>query len=205
MDIAFPCDLVLPLALFVATGAVHCLAPKFHGSGQLPWRKSLLLALTAIAAVVPTMLLFPGSLMGQSAVENVAPEVIFTLGPGFTARELSQLSAYIELVKPKPRTIGIDLNGPHPIFALQYALLQSRHPRPTFEYFNASVQVPGRPEAEPDIVVGSSSETLLRHRDTGTLYRRVKICGRFGVFCRVLPLEQVIAPVLRQEQQTLRQ
>ena len=81
------------------------------------------------------MLLFPRSLVGQAAVENVAPEVVFTRGCGFTARELSQMSAYIASLKPTPRTIGFDLNGPHPIFALQYALLRALHPRPTFKLF----------------------------------------------------------------------
>ncbi|MGC8551483.1 MAG: hypothetical protein ACP5O7_01310 [Phycisphaerae bacterium] len=115
------------------------------------------------------------------------------------------MSAYITSLKPRPRTIGFDLNGPHPIFALQYALLRALHPRPKFEYFNASLQVPGQPESDPDVVIGSSSEVLLRHRDTGTLYRRVKICGMVGVFCRILPSRQLILSAVRPEQQSLRQ
>ena len=191
--------LLLPLACVLAGATAASMEQKI-----VSWI-SPMVAVTAVAALVPTMLLFPRSLVGPGAVEDVAPEVTFTRGPGFTTRELSQLSAYIALLKPKPRTIGIDLNGPHPIFALQYALLRSLQPRPTFEYFNASVQVPGRPETDPDIVIGSSSEAVLCHRDTGTLYHRVKICGGLGVFCRALPREQVILPVLRQEQQSLRQ
>ncbi len=149
------------------------------------------------------MLLFPRSLVGQSAVENVPPEVVFNGTPGFTARELSQLSAYITSLKPRPRTIGFNLSGPHPICALKYSLLRALQPRSTFEYFNAAVQVPGRLEPDPDIVVGSSSEVLLLYRDTGTLYRRIKICGRVGVFCRIWPSRQLILSALRPKQQSL--
>ena len=71
----------------------------------------------------------------------------------------------------QPRTVGIATPWSFPDYLLQRALLDGMARPPLFTAFNATLQVPGKPEPDPDVLlVGDSGPDRLQHASTGTWY-----------------------------------
>ena len=71
----------------------------------------------------------------------------------------------------RPRIVGISSGWSFADYQVQRALIDGMRERPTFTAFNATLQVPGRPEPDPDVLlVADSGPDRLMHRSTGTWY-----------------------------------
>jgi hypothetical protein len=73
----------------------------------------------------------------------------------------------------RPRIVGIATGWSYADYQVQRALLDGMSPPPRFTVFNATLQVPGKPEPDPDVLlVGDTGVDRLMHRETGTWYVR---------------------------------
>jgi hypothetical protein len=71
----------------------------------------------------------------------------------------------------QPRTLALSSGWSFPDYLLQRSLLDRMARPPTFTAFNAVLQVPGRPEPDPDVLlVAHSGPDRVRHGSTGTWY-----------------------------------
>jgi hypothetical protein len=71
----------------------------------------------------------------------------------------------------QPRTVGIATPWSFPDYLLQRALLDGMPRPPVFTAFNATLQVPGKPEPDPDVLlVGDSGPDRIQHATTGSWY-----------------------------------
>jgi hypothetical protein len=71
----------------------------------------------------------------------------------------------------QPRSVGIATPWSFPDYLLQRALLDGMARPPFFVAFNATLQVPGKPEPDPDVLlVGDSGPDRIQHASTGTWY-----------------------------------
>jgi hypothetical protein len=71
----------------------------------------------------------------------------------------------------RPGTVGISSGWSFPDYLLQRALLDGMPRPPTFTAFNARLQVPGKPEPDPDVLlVPQGGPNRIRHASTGTWY-----------------------------------
>lgn len=70
-----------------------------------------------------------------------------------------------------PHTLAISSGWSFPDYLIQRALLDGMARPPIFTAFNAALQVPGKPEPDPDVLlVARSGPDRLRHSSTGTWY-----------------------------------
>jgi hypothetical protein len=85
----------------------------------------------------------------------------------------------------KPRIVGIASGWSSADYLVERALLDGLSPRPAFTAFNATLQVPGRPEPDPDVllVAGAGSDRL-RHASTGTWYARAGYLRPYQLFLK---------------------
>jgi hypothetical protein len=85
----------------------------------------------------------------------------------------------------EPRVVGIASGWSSPDYLLQRALLDRLSPAPTFTAFNATLQVPGKPEPDPDVLlVAGAGPERLRHDSTGTWYVRTEYLRPYQLFLK---------------------
>jgi hypothetical protein len=88
------------------------------------------------------------------------------------------------------RVIGFFTGPGSPDYPMQRLLLDQLSPSPTFTAFNGKLQVPGKSEPDPDVLlVVRSNARELQHQSTGTWYTLATRVGRYGLFVkRAAPL-----------------
>ena len=71
----------------------------------------------------------------------------------------------------QPHTVGISSGWSFADYLVQRALLDGMTRPPTFTAFNALLQVPGKAEPDPDVLlVAEPGPHRIRHASTGTWY-----------------------------------
>ena len=71
----------------------------------------------------------------------------------------------------RPHTVGISTGWSFADYLVQRALLDGMTRPPIFTAFNALLQVPGKPEPDPDVLlVAHPGPDRIRHAATGTWY-----------------------------------
>ncbi len=130
------------------------------------------------AWLVPTMLLFPRTLVGSQGVEFHSRDYLLCRDNDQPTRNVEQICNYLRAMKHPPRIIGLHIRGYMPYtYALLSSLLRSLPEKPVFVSFNAPYPVKGKPEADPDVIIAHVGPKTMTHKDTGTVY----ICARrFG-------------------------
>ena len=93
----------------------------------------------------------------------------------------------------QPRTLAISSGWSFPDYLVQRALLDRMARPPTFTAFNAALQVPGRPEPDPDVLLVARSEAdRLQHSSTGTWYVKQGRLRPYDLFLKeAIPGERV--------------
>jgi hypothetical protein len=169
--------------LIIAVPAV--VAPLFawsFGSARLRYAAPFA-ALLLVGTVLPSLNSKQRPLIGANSVFTADPLMLRCYYHPFRAKEYRDLVDHIE---PRhPRVIGFFTPPGSPDYPMQRLLLDRVSPPPRFTAFNATLQIPGKPEPDPDVllVVRSNLERM-QHASTGTWYRRESRFGRFAVFVR---------------------
>lgn len=90
----------------------------------------------------------------------------------------------LEQVQPKLVGFYTEKDAPmSPDYPVQRLLLDRLSPPPVFMSFNSTLQIPGRPEPDPDVVlVARSSAKRMQHQSTGTWYVAGGKFGRLTLF-----------------------
>jgi hypothetical protein len=96
---------------------------------------------------------------------------------------------YRELVRHvdarAPKTIGFFTGASSPDYPVQRLLLEQLSPQPLLTAFNATLQIAGKPEPDPDVLLVSRSNLRrMQHNSTGTWYALHERIGRFGIFLK---------------------
>ena len=131
--------------------------------------------------LLPTMLLFPRTLVGSQAVEFRSRINLLTREQGQQARSIAAVRAALAVLHP--RLIGLYSSSLPPAYSLMAPLLDGLQPQPRFTYFNAATQIHGVKEPDPNVVIGTmGGAPLIIHRDTGRRYRLVRNCGQFAIY-----------------------
>jgi hypothetical protein len=87
------------------------------------------------------------------------------------------------IVPLNPRVVGFFTGVSSPDYPMQWLLMQELSPAPRFTAFNATLQIPGRLEPDPDVLlVARSNLKRLKHGSTGTWYAADRRIGRYTVF-----------------------
>jgi hypothetical protein len=82
-------------------------------------------------------------------------------------------------------TVGFFTGAGSPDYPMQRLLLDTLPIHPTFTSFNGTLQIPGRVEPDPDVLlVARTNATRLRHESSGVWYALETRVGRYGLFRR---------------------
>jgi hypothetical protein len=85
----------------------------------------------------------------------------------------------------QPRTLGISSGWSFPDYLLQRALLDRMARPPAFTAFNAILQVPGKKEPDPDVLLVAGSGTdRMQHASSGTWYVKRGRMRPYDLFLR---------------------
>ena len=85
----------------------------------------------------------------------------------------------------QPRIVGISSGWSFPDYLLQRALLDRMARPPIFSAFNATLQVPGKPEPDPDVLlVADSGPDRIRHSSTGTWFVKQERLRPYDLFVK---------------------
>jgi hypothetical protein len=157
--------LVVPLAALPA--------PVFawtFSSGPLR-RLAPLAVLGLLVGVVPSLNSRQRPLWGPLSVLTADPDSVRYYPATDRGRTMAKQAERIGELQP--RILGISSGWSFADYLVQRALLDRMARPPTFTAFNASLQVPGRPEPDPDVLlVARPGEDRIRHESTGTWYVR---------------------------------
>jgi len=90
------------------------------------------------------------------------------------------------LEEVKPKTVGFwtdQLPAMAPDYPMQRLLLDQLTVKPLFMSFNSALEIPGKPEADPDVVIVARTKLKrLQHTSTGTWYDAGRTFGRYTLF-----------------------
>lgn len=85
----------------------------------------------------------------------------------------------------RPQTVAFYTGGRSPDYPVQRLLLDRLSSPPVFTAFNATLQIPGKPETDPDVLlVAGSRMKRIQHTSTGTWFALEKSFGRYGLFLK---------------------
>ena len=85
----------------------------------------------------------------------------------------------------QPGTVGIATPWSFPDYLLQRALLDGMARPPVFTAFNATLQVPGKAEPDPDVLlVGDSVPDRVQHASTGSWYVKRERLRPYALYVR---------------------
>ncbi len=130
------------------------------------------------AWLVPTMLLFPRTLVGGQGVEFHSRDYLLCRDSDQPTRNVEQICTYLREMKHPPKIIGLHIRGYMPYtYAILSSLLRGLPEKPVFVSFNAPYGVKGKPEVDPDVVIAHIGAHTMIHKDTGTIYTCAR---RFG-------------------------
>jgi hypothetical protein len=126
-------------------------------------------------------------LIGSNSVFHADPLVLRCCYHGEErAPELRALAD--RLAETHVKTVGFlteKLAAMAPDYVIQRLLLDQLPTKPLFTSFNATLQIPGKPEPDPDVVlVARSNAKRLQHESTGTWYAAGKKFERYTLFWR---------------------
>lgn len=161
---AFPV-LIAPVAAIVINGKL--------------FRWSISLVLVGLFAwLLPTMLLFPRTLVGSQGVEFHSRDYLLCRDNDQPTKNVKEICDFLRTMKHPPRIIGLHIRGSMPYtYAVLSSLLRGLPKKPLFVSFNAPYGVSGRPEVDPDVIIAHFGPRTLTHKDTGTAYTCAR---RFG-------------------------
>jgi hypothetical protein len=128
-----------------------------------------LAALALLGGLVPSLNLPQRPLLGPFSIfTNDADSVRWYPATDRGRTMAKQAERMNEL---RPRIVGISSGWSFADYQVQRALLDGMSQPPRFTAFNAALQVPGRPEPDPDVLlVADSGPDRLMHGSTGTWY-----------------------------------
>jgi len=99
------------------------------------------------------------------------------------------------LEEVKPKTVGFwtdQLPAMAPDYPMQRLLLDQLTVKPEFMSFNSALEIPGKPETDPDVVIVARTKLRkVQHASTGTWYNAGKTFGRYTLFW---PEKQAASP-----------
>jgi hypothetical protein len=187
-DTRAPARMLLLLA--AAAFLLFCLALKWQ-----VWHVRLVVALLALPAPVvawavtargtPRLALAVGSALLLGLLPSLDCEQRPLLGPQSvwisdpdsirfypaTDRGRTMAKQAERMNELQPRTVGVSTPWSFAEYLLQRALLDKMARPPIFTAFNATLQVPEKPEPDPDVLlVGDSGSDRIQHASTGTWY-----------------------------------
>jgi Dolichyl-phosphate-mannose-protein mannosyltransferase len=89
------------------------------------------------------------------------------------------------LAELHPQTVAFFTGGRSPDYPMQRLLLDQLSPASVFTAFNATLEIPGKPEPDPDaLLVANSKAKQLQHKTSGTWYVPDKQFGRYTLFLK---------------------
>jgi hypothetical protein len=140
-------------------------------------------ALLLLATLAPSVNSFQRPLWGPKNIFQADPLAVRCYYHPNWAAEYRLL---VERVKKMPAaTIGFFTGASSPDYPMQRLLLDELAPPPTFAVFNATLQIPGKPEIDPDmVIVARSNQKRLQHQSTGTWYAATERIGRYTLFLK---------------------
>ncbi|HMD54480.1 MAG TPA: hypothetical protein VKJ65_08030, partial [Phycisphaerae bacterium] len=149
-----------------------------------------ILAVGAAAWLLPPLLLFPRPLLGPQGVEFHSRVYELNTANHLQTQSMDELADKLSGFPPRPGglLIGLYLPGSLPFaYSIQAPLLDALHPVPRFTYFNATVQVPGRPEPDPDLIIAPEKFSTLEHFSTGTKFKLSQTAGLLYLYVPLAP------------------
>lgn len=153
-----------------------CCAPRLRYAGP---PAALLLLIT----LLPSLNSLQRPLCGLKSIFHADPLMLRCYFHPNWAAEYRELAARID--REHPQSVGFFTGASSPDYPMQRLLLDRYSPPPVFMVFNATLQVPGKPESDPDILlVARSPLTRLRHASTGTWYAADSHIGRYTLFLK---------------------
>lgn len=134
-----------------------------------------------VAAVVPSLNSLQRPLLGPKNIFVTDPLVLrWYLNPT-RAPELRALADAAVMLKPK--LVGFSTGASAPDYLLQRQLLDKLGPDVRFTAFNAKLQIPNRPEKDPDVLfVSRYGRKRIQHENTGAWYVEQIRLGRYALF-----------------------
>jgi hypothetical protein len=192
------------LLVLLAGFLLFCLVLKWQ-----VWHVRLTVALAALAAPIFAWVSMAGPasrfmpVAGLALVVGLLPSLNFAqrplLGPlsiftndpdtvrwyPATDRGRTMAKQAQRMSQLQPRIVGLSAGWSFPDYLLQRALLDRMAPPPNFSAFNAALQVPGKPEPDPDVLlVADSGPDRVRHSSTGTWYVKQERLRPYDLFVK---------------------
>jgi hypothetical protein len=132
-------------------------------------RLAPLVVLALLVGLVPSLNFRQRPLCGPLSVLTSDPDSVRYYPATDRGRTMAKQAE--RLGELKPRILGISSGWSFADYLVQRSLLDRMERPPTFTAFNASLQVPGRPEPDPDVLlVARPGMDRIRHESTGTWY-----------------------------------
>jgi hypothetical protein len=161
------------------------LAPVFawtFAAPRLRYGVSLTVALLTVT-LVPSMNSLQRPLLGPKNIFTTDPLALRCYYHPNWASDYRKLGEMLET--RHPRVIGFYTPPGSPDYPIQRLLLDTASVRPVFTAFNARLQIPGKPEADPDaLLVLRWNAPRIQHDATGTWYREEARIGRYTLFVK---------------------
>ncbi len=128
-----------------------------------------LAALVLAAGVVPSLNCDQRPLLGPMSIFRNDADTVRWYPAVDRGRTMAKQAGRMNELNP--RTVGIATPWSFPDYLLQRALLDGMERPPICVAFNATLQVPEKPEPDPDVLlVGDSGPDRIRHASTGSWY-----------------------------------
>jgi hypothetical protein len=150
---------------------VTLLAPVFAWgwSGRRMRRLTPLAGLALLVGLIPSLNSRQRPLWGPLSILTSDADSVRSYPATDRGRMMAKQAERMNQLQP--RTLAISSGWSFPDYLLQRSLLDGMARPPIFTAFNATLQVPGKPEPDPDILlVAGSGPDRLRHGSTGTWY-----------------------------------
>jgi hypothetical protein len=142
-----------------------------------------LVASVLLLTLVPSLNSLQRPLWGPKSIFRADPLALRCYYHPNWASEYRELADRIEQVHPK--IVGFFTGASSPDYPMQRLLLDRYSPPLVFAAFNATLQIPGKPEIDPDVLlVARSPLTRLQHASTGTWYAADSRIGRYTLFLK---------------------
>lgn len=142
-------------------------------------------AMVLFVALIPSLNCFQRPLFGPLSVFHADPLALRCYyHPDTWPNDYRAIAGRLEQMHPK--IVGFYTQrdpAMAPDYPMQRLLLDKLSTKPVFMSFNSSLQIPGKPEPDPDVIlVVRSNAKRLQHTATGTWYVAGRRFGRFTLF-----------------------
>jgi Dolichyl-phosphate-mannose-protein mannosyltransferase len=171
--------LIIPLPALIAPVFGMC-----YGTQRMRFVNPLA-ALFLFVALTPSLNCMQRPLSGPHSIFSADPLALrciyhFDDWP----QQFRDLANRLEEVKPKTVGFWTDQSpAMAPDYVMQRLLLDRLTVKPAFMSFNSALSIPGKPEADPDVLlVARTKSKRVQHTSTGTWYTAGKAFGRYTLY-----------------------